>query len=264
MATAALSTAVILSDSHAGFEDRKAHSIATQIVKHLKPTYLIHLGDLLDCYSISRFSKDPLRLDTLQAEINVARNILADLSAASPKSTKLLLAGNHEDRLKKVIHGLSNEARELARLDDFQSALEWRSLLRLSVSGWRFVPTEKQPLSGIVPGLVLKHGSVVRRYSGYSAKGEFDSLHTSGISGHTHRLGVFHQTDFNGCHTWIENGCLCRLDAEYIQGIANWQQGFTVLTWSPKDKAVPLQIEQVHIQDGKSWFRTHLYIGAQK
>jgi predicted phosphodiesterase len=263
MATIGKSTAVILGDSHAGFEDRSAHSIAEQVIRKVKPEYLIHLGDLMDAYSISRFDKDPTRLDTLQSEINVGRNILARLSAASPNSKKYLLAGNHENRLQRLICNLDGPARELARLDSFQEAMTWQSLLKLSISGWRFIPEAKQPLAGIIPGLVLKHGSVVRRYAGYSAKGEFDSLHCSGISGHTHRQAIYNHDDFNGSHVWIENGCLCRLDAEYMSGPANWQQGFTVLTWSA-DKSVPLQIEQVRIDKGKALFRDALYTGATK
>ena len=254
-----ISTAIIVSDSHAGFEDRQAHSIATQIIKDVQPTHLIHLGDLLDCYSISRFQKDPTRLDSLQAELNVARNILATFGKAAPNAAKYLLQGNHESRTRKVINGLTNEARELARLDDFQSALQMQSLLKLPALGWKWIPEEKQPIANIIPGILLKHGNVVRRYSGYSAKGEFDALHSSGMSGHTHRGGIYWHTDYNGTHCWIETGCLCKLDAEYISGIANWQQMVTVISWS-QDKAYPMQIEQIRIDNGKALYRGKQYV----
>lgn len=78
-------------------------------------------------------------------------------------------------------------------------------------------------------GLLIKHGNIVRQHACYSAKAELERNGVSGISGHTHRLGQIFKRNVAGAHTWIEAGCLCELDAEYLDGqTADWQQGLAV------------------------------------
>jgi hypothetical protein len=47
--------------------------------------------------------------------------------------------------------------------------------------------------------------------------------------GHSHRLGVYYQTNVRGVHASYENGCLCDLKPEYVN-YPNWQQGFSVVS----------------------------------
>jgi len=72
---------------------------------------------------------------------------------------------------------------------------------------------------------------VVRKFSSYSARGEFEKEGMSGSSGHTHRLGMYFHRNRGGEYVWVETGCGCNLNAEYIDGIANWQSGFAVFTF---------------------------------
>lgn len=52
---------------------------------------------------------------------------------------------------------------------------------------------------------------------------------SSGVCGHTHRAGSVSKTDMNGrTHTWYEQGALCRVDLEYVRGVADWQQAFLI------------------------------------
>jgi hypothetical protein len=45
---------------------------------------------------------------------------------------------------------------------------------------------------------------------------------------------VYYHTVRGGSYVWVEAGCGCRLDAEYLKGgVANWQQGFAVFGFSP-------------------------------
>ena len=67
---------VVFTDTHAGFHDQQALEVVYGVIKDVKPHRVIHLGDLVDCYTISKYEKDPNRLTKLQDEIDMARVIL--------------------------------------------------------------------------------------------------------------------------------------------------------------------------------------------
>ena len=65
----------------------------------------------------------------------------------------------------------------------------------------------------------------------WQIKRHLERYRSSGVNGHTHRLGSYSVTDMHGrSHTWYEQGCLCRRDLEYVRGVGNWQQGFLIGT----------------------------------
>ena len=238
-----IKTAVVFSDTHCGFEDRKALDVVYKVIDILQPQQVIHLGDLLDAYGISSFSKDPTRIETLQDEINTAKTILRTIRTIAPDTKLTLFEGNHEHRLSRTISNMEQGAREIARLDNFQDAMTWPSLLQLSKVKCSFVPYNKQPVTTLIPQLLLKHGTVVRKFSGYTARGEFENVHQSGMSGHTHRLSKYYHSTLGKNYYWIETGCTCNIQPEYVLN-PNWQQGFAVVTYTNKEL---LDIELIHI-----------------
>lgn len=247
--------AVVVSDIHAPYHDSTAVRIATEIIRDIQPDVLVVNGDTVDCYGISRFLKDPTRLEGLQDELNEARRILTGFRDASPKSKRFITEGNHEARLSKTIASLDGPARELARLDNFQEAMSWRSLLGLHTLGYKWVADHDQPATDIIPHVLVKHGSVVRKYSGYSAKAEYENYHRSGTSGHTHRLGVHYHRSLDQTHLWVETGCLCSLKPEYTR-YPNWMQGFAVFSWIDDD--LPF-VQPVHINNGTTLYNGVVY-----
>ena len=80
-------TVLSLNDFHVPYHDQRAVDTAFSFAKYIKPHRLI-LHELLDWYSLSRFSKDPNR--------------------------KLNLLSNHDKRLQKY---LDSHAEELYNLD---------------------------------------------------------------------------------------------------------------------------------------------------
>lgn len=109
--------------------------------------------------------------------------------------------------------------------------------------------------------LILTHGEVVRSGSGESAKAEYRKYGKSGMSGHTHRRGVYEHRDYNGFHAWWELGCLCLIRDDYTT-FPDWQQGFAVVTWS--DDRSEFAVEEIRIHEGKAWFRGRLLTGDSK
>jgi len=137
-----------------------------------------------------------------------------------------------------------------------QEALQWPNLLQLSDIGWEWVPERLQARTPILPKIITKHGTIVRKWSGWSGRGEWEKYGRSGISGHCHRLGLFIHRDHNGNAQWIESGCTCLLDAPYGVDF-DWQQGCIVLTWN-KDAHVQ-NTEIVSIRDGVALWRDREY-----
>jgi hypothetical protein len=242
--------AVWLSDTHMGYEDPAAIAVILGIIKDVRPDVVIHGGDLCDAYSISSFNKNPDRLGSLQDEIDKARHLLHQISQIVPKARKVLLEGNHEARLTKTIWSLPGTASELARLRAFKSAMVWPNLLALDEIGWEFVPVSRQPAVDILPKLALKHGELARKFSGMSARAEYDKYTMSGISGHTHRLAKFYRRDLRDGHVWVEGGCSCRItDVEYARH-PDWQQGCVEITHSRS--AGWFQAQEIYIESGRA------------
>jgi hypothetical protein len=252
--------AVLFGDVHEGFEDDRALNILRAITPEFDPHVIACMGDLLDCYKLSRFDKDPTRIETLQDEINKARTLLHEMAQLAPRARRVFFEGNHEDRLRRTIWNLADAGKVLVELDDFREAMTWERLLRLDQIGWEFVPY-LGPAQGefkLLPKFIVKHGTIVRKWDCYTAKAEHDMYGKSGASGHTHRLGVYMQRDHNGNHVWVETGCLCRLDPDYVTA-PNWQQGFVCMTFDRKTGA--FAVEPVYIHNGLAVWRDTIYKG---
>lgn len=211
--------ALIVPDIHCPFQDNRAIGAVLEFAKYFKPNAIIFLGDLFDCKGLSRFLKEPGDEDRFQQEIDVGIELLGSFRRIAPKAIIKYLKGNHEDRLRKF---LFTQGRALASL----RSLKWPNLLELDSLKIDWVESGHLMFHGIL----IKHGNIVRQHSGYSAKAEMDKNGISGISGHTHRLGKFYHNSFGGYKTWIEAGCLCRLDSiDWLEGqTPNWHQGIAV------------------------------------
>lgn len=246
-------TALEWGDSHFPYQDDATLSIVGQIAEILQPTYLIHKGDLLDCYDLSRFDQDPYRIHSLQDEINLGRSHLVQMRMRCLKSEFFLLEGNHEERLKRAIWNMKGQQKALAYLTQFRQAMTWPSLLGLADLNITFVPYDsKQARHKILPKWITKHGNAVRKFSGYTAKAELEKYGRSGSSGHTHRLGMHMRSDHNGAHAWLETGCTCILNPEYMPD-PDWQNGCVVMTFEPATGA--FQAEPIFIANGLAVWR---------
>jgi predicted phosphodiesterase len=245
---------VSLSDSHFPFHDPAYNEVVYQVIADLCPDLVVHHGDLLDCYSISRYEKDPKHRVSLQEEITMAARHLGEIANVSPFAERLLIGGNHEDRLRRLVWDMAKglPEREVIRLPAIWENLSWEKLLGLESMGWEWIDGKRI----LFDKLILKHGSVVRKKSAYTASGEYEKYGKSGMSGHTHRVGAYYHTDHNGPHAWFELGCGCQLDPDYCED-PDWQQSFAVVTWS-EDRS-RYSVEQVIVHEGRAIFRGKSY-----
>lgn len=243
MAASAYERIVFLSDLHVPFHDRKVWTQLVRFIHDYDPTRIVYNGDIADCKEVSKFSKNPQRKTDFQVEVDEVNARLDELGQWPGD----FVPGNHEQRIERY---LWDKAPELASL----RCLRIGELFRLKERGIRLHSSAGFKLR---PNFRVTHGTIVRKHAGHSAKAEFEKWGINGISGHTHREGKYTVTNDAGTFGWWEAGCLCQLDAAYIPGIANWQQGFALGEFRKRSNG--FRIEPVPVIDGRIWYHGKAY-----
>lgn len=224
---------VVLSDIHFPYNDDKALKAVYNFLSNTHVDTIILNGDILDFYDVSSFDKDPSRINSLQKEIDMAQKFFKKLRSLAPKARIIFVKGNHEDRIERYLR----KHPELYSLD----ALKLPNLLNLD----NYV-IEYKDKGFKLGGLKIIHGDIVRKFSGYTARGELEKHDSSGICGHVHRLSCYYYRTPERYLAWYESGCLCDLNPEYINE-PNWQQGF-LYGYVEKDS---FAVTPIPIVDGK-------------
>lgn len=213
---------ISMTDFHVPYNDIRCNDVSIKFAKLLQPKIII-LHEVIDFYTLSRFDKDPKRKLQLQDDIDKTHEILKKIRLACPNSRIIMVQSNHDRRFEKY---LNSKAEELSQL----RVLKFEKLLGLKELNIEYRESFE------FRGVLFKHGSVVRRYSGYSAKAEFDREGMSTVTGHTHRLGMSFRRLRGGEFVSIESGCQCELNPEYIEGTADWQQGVSIIAFEKNKK----------------------------
>lgn len=208
---------IFLSDIHVPFHDKNSLNVVNKFTKWFEPKTIFLVGDIIDFYSISTFDKDPQRINNLQSDIDETHKVLSEIRKNSPKSEIIYLEGNHEIRLKRYLW----KHPEIASL----KALSFDNLLGLKELKIKYKPSQEICM---FHKFYIEHGDLVRKHSGYTAHGQMEKRGISGLSGHSHRLSTHYLTNMGGNFVWAENGCLCSTSCDYIIGLPNWQQGFSI------------------------------------
>lgn len=230
----------IVPDTHVGYHDERAWSLLLNAVAAYQPTKVVVLGDFLDCEGLSRFPSNPTSSHgiRLQQDVDVARELLGQLVDAAPTAEREFIEGNHELRISKWV---MTHAPGLYGLQ----GLELERMLGLEDLGYGY--THYDDCVELAPGMIAIHGKMISKHSAWSAQKEADRWQVSGVSGHTHRLGVFHQTTYDGYRFWLECGYMGRMDVPGAQATSNWQQGFGTVT----------------IVDGNPWPNAHRIVDGK-
>lgn len=244
--------ALVITCLHAPYHDKKLFKLFIKFLKYFKPNYLFLLGDISDWYGISKFDKNPKRINSLGGELKITRDLLKQISKASPDSKKKLIKGNHEDRLRRYLW----RHPEIASLGE--EFLNIPQLLKLKDYGISYYEEGFD-----YHGIYISHGDRYSRYSGYSAKLAMDDSTCNLIQGHSHRGGTHYKTVWRRGkpkqYVAQEAFCMCRLNLEYGTKRHNWQQGWVVIYTDPKSSY--FQIEPVCVVDYKFQFNGKMFNG---
>jgi predicted phosphodiesterase len=173
-----------LSDPHIPYHDKRAFELTLRALKRFKPTILISVGDFVDFYAVSSYSKDPRRAYDLEGELGVANATLDRIDKLTPGARRVYIAGNHEDRLQRF---LKDKAPQLLWANDVPK------LLRLRERGWEYVAYKNDIRIGKVH-ITHDVGSAGR----YNAFKCLDTYQTNIVTGHTHRLVYVVEGDATG------------------------------------------------------------------
>lgn len=244
---------------HVPYGDPAAQTILLSFLQHFRPDIAVIAGDLLDFYPLSPFDKDPRRRFELSRELKVAQEYLAAIDAVLPKrAERVLIGGNHEDRLRRY---LWRSAPELENLPE----LEVETLLGLEERGWRWLPYYDAVTACGSPGynchgILITHGVMARKWSCYSARAHFERFHCNGVHGHTHRQGSYFFRAYGGEWQWIEAGCQCKLEPPYSPS-PDWQSGFVAgYIWDePGDLTPRFDLRPVVVHNGKAAWEGKLF-----
>jgi len=207
----------IVSDVHSPFTDERAWRLVMDALADFKPDVFVSLGDFMDCFSVSSYSKDPSRALSLKDEVETAARMLDEIDERAQGARRIYCNGNHEDRLQRY---LQDKAPELFSLIDISK------LLRLEDRGWEFVPYKQFAKLG---KLHLTHDvGAAGKYAVYRA---MDAFQSPVITGHVHRLAYIVEGDATGdsrvsaMFGWL--GDIAQVDYMHrIKAQRDWAHGF--------------------------------------
>lgn len=166
---------VALPDPHFPCEDRKALKVAEAVLRDVKPTWNVCLGDIADLAALMPMARYESKYDVL-AEYEKIGNWLDRLAAQGTPLTHLL-EGNHEARTRKA----KNTRAELRRI------LAPEHNLDLKRRGIKWVPYSNSPKNVLkIRGLTFLHGFNHGRYAAQRHCDHWGDV----IFGHTHRVQV--------------------------------------------------------------------------
>lgn len=231
---------VLVGDQQAPYYEEKLHRAFCQFLGDYQPHSGVLIGDTIDLPDISRHPINPERDVTVQECIDTGYMILKEYRESFESCEWQKLAGNHDERLRRIvvdnirqIYGLRR-----AQIPDETAELpvmDVGHLLRLDELDIEFVRPDgdyEHTQVNLSDHLAARHGWIARKGSGTSALATLEHLGFSVVVGHTHRQSLVHKTthDINGKTSTLaacETGCMCRIDEGLGYAVApDWQQGF--------------------------------------
>ena len=196
------------------FHDTKAIDIALQIIRDVKPTKVIFLGDFLDLPNFGKYLQSPEFAHTTNESIKYGHNLLRTVREIVPKAEIIFLEGNHSRRLEKNIKTNLMEAYGLKRATESMPVLSIPYLLALDTLGVEYVGGYPAGRYFITPTLQCIHGEILGKHT--MAKSVTDYEGVSTIHGHAHRWQSYAKTTriYNGARQTFSFslGTLSRID----------------------------------------------------
>lgn len=210
---------LLINDVHIPYHDRNAVLTALTYGREQGIDTVYMNGDILDFYSVSRWSKNPDK-PLMRREVQLAQNFFAGLRKMFPKAKMIFKSGNHEYRFDRYIMDV---APGLFGLDGFNIP----SILKLADYDIDYVDDKTITIAG---ELNILHGHEVRFGGVNVARSMYMKASTNVIFGHFHVSQEYTQRSLNGkLHGCWAIGSLCDLKPDY-HPINNWNHGFAIIT----------------------------------
>jgi predicted phosphodiesterase len=230
----------ILSDVHFPYYHKVGLNATIAHFRKWKPDCIILNGDIIDCYSLSRFEKDP-RKRSFAYELDMLKSFFDQLKRLFPKSRIIFVQGNHEARYEKTI---------LQRVPEFVDVelFNFDSVIQANKYGIDVLGGKRLIKAG---DLNIGHGHEMP--SGFAApvnaaRGFFMKGKANFLGGHHHATSTHTESDINDKITgaW-STGCLCELHPYYMP-INKWNIGAATVEVS---KSGMFEVNNFKIINGK-------------
>lgn len=249
---------VIIPDTQLPFTDWKALAAVIRFIEDTQPDEVIHIGDLMDYPTPSRWSKGSAEefSKVLKAHNETAKRRFLEPLREVYEGPVGIHEGNHDLRARAY---LSKYAPALA---EFADAFSIEQLLDFDGFGIEMLPD----FYDVAPGWLTTHGHLgkisLSQIAGNTALNAAKKFGKSVVMGHTHRAGVLSYTfGYGGTAvklvTGMEVGNLMNMrQAAYLQNATgNWQTTFGLLTVDGqhvKPEVVPITKGRFTV-DGETW-----------
>ncbi len=234
--------AVVLSDLHYNYHDPKYISIATKLIKQLKPDHVIQGGDALDASGISSYLKPADKQIRFFNEIEAYNEQLDEWQAVMKKGSYFhQLEGNHTERLTRFI---SKNCREIHEL--IKPIPELLRLKERSKSGVKFIwhPLNQYD-SCQIGDVTFHHGTYFDKNIAVSNLTRYPMKF---IQFHAHRFAFASNGKYwSAC---LGHGSDAKKTA-HINAPNDWQQCIGVVTWLNGKGS----LEPILVNNGEAIFR---------
>lgn len=121
---------ILIPDCHVPFHDKHAFGLMCRAAKAIGATRCVQMGDLADCYAVSKYPKDVHRRQSAEWELAEVNRALDILDRVFPDERWITL-GNHDVRLEKYMAACAPAVAGMLSLN---------GMLRFTERGWRVTP----------------------------------------------------------------------------------------------------------------------------
>jgi hypothetical protein len=239
---------VAMGDTHGAHVDKAAAKAFFQDLEILNPAEVVHGGDILDC---SGFLAQHHTLGvvaecavTWEQDVMGANDFLDKIEKYAPGSSKIVILGNHCQRVERTIIKwvLANQANAKYLLSMFGP----EKVLNLEQRGIRCIRYDEFYDGLGVRGTVklekciFRHGT---RIGPYAAAHTLNDFGCNVVFFHTHRIAMATKETIDGLIAAWNPGCLCELRPLYgLTDISGWGQGYLIQCVSPGKGHLTIQI----------------------
>lgn len=207
-----------IADMHLPFVDKDALKEVYKAVAIEKPDAIVQIGDLLDQYVFSKYTRD-LNLVTPSEEVEqgyeMAKEFWSKLNRISKNSAKFQLLGNHDTRVNKRV---KEKLPELEVLLDVRKRLYTFDRVKVMKSDTDFI---------ILDNVVYVHGWLTKLgdHAAYFNK--------SVVHGHSHKPGLIIKTMMDGVRFELDVGHMAddkALPLNYTASkMKNWVKAYGIV-----------------------------------
>lgn len=212
----------ILNDIHIPFQNKENLNAAIEFLKSKGVDGILLNGDILDCYSMSKFLKDP-RMRNMVDEFNILREFIDNLNSEfnCPIFYKI---GNHEERIET---STLRNIPELINFITFENCLSDGG--KFDFNEYKLTIIKDKRVIKFTDNLSILHGHEYRvgMFSPVGiARWLYNKSRSNSACGHAHKKDSFSARDITQKTVETNSiGCLCELNPKYMP-LNDWQAGF--------------------------------------